>query len=234
MFVGISLSSSAFLSLTFRFGDMNFLRRFLCGVSKCSSTERFVASGELLLPLLLSRWLIGDAVAVSCLFSVFVLPTSPAISVMAIAAISSALTAVFSDDCSALTAARSAVLGAATLFAPLTGNEFVRALLPPFGESSDDDARDGMDPVSDGTLDIILFGFSADPCFKKVRFCAALIIHEGSFLTGVVMTFFVGVSFMATGAATALPEAGGGPKPPGGMFLHPTQRQLAEHLTFPA
>jgi hypothetical protein len=88
---------------------------------------------------------------------------------MALAAISSALIAVFSADSKALTAARSAVLGTGILLAPLTGSGFVRVLLPPpTGDSSDDDARDGIDPASDGALDITLFGFSADPCFKKV------------------------------------------------------------------
>jgi hypothetical protein len=88
---------------------------------------------------------------------------------MAIAAISRALTAVFSDDCKALTAARSAVLGTGILLAPLIVSAFVRILLPPTpGDSSEDDSRDGIDPASDGALEIILFGFSADPCFKKV------------------------------------------------------------------
>jgi hypothetical protein len=88
---------------------------------------------------------------------------------MAIAAISKALTAVFSDDCKALTAARSAVLGVGMFIAPLTKSDFFRILLPPPpGDSSEDDASDGIDPASDGALEIILFGFSADPCFKKV------------------------------------------------------------------
>jgi hypothetical protein len=91
---------------------------------------------------------------------------------MAIAAISKALTAVFSDDFKASTAALSAVLGAGILLAPLTGRFFVRSdllliLLPTTGDPSEDDANDGMDPASDGALEIILFGFSADPCFKK-------------------------------------------------------------------
>jgi len=84
---------------------------------------------------------------------------------MAIAAIRRALTAVFSDDCKASTAARSAVLGSGIFVVPLTAPAFERA---PSGDSSEDDARDGIDPDSDGTLDIILLGFSADPCFKKV------------------------------------------------------------------
>ena len=95
----------------------------------------------------------------------------PDISVMAIAAISRAFTAVFSDDCKAFTAARSAVLGTSMLIAPLTVGAFVRSnlllLLPAIGEPSEDDAKDGIDPASDGALEIILFDFSADPCFKK-------------------------------------------------------------------
>lgn len=89
---------------------------------------------------------------------------------MAMAAISSALTAVFSDDCKALTAARSAVLGTGIFLVPLARSVFVCILpLTPTGDSSEDDARDdGIDPASDGALEIILFGFSADPCFKKV------------------------------------------------------------------
>jgi len=88
---------------------------------------------------------------------------------MAIAAIRRALTAVFSDDCKASTAARSAVLGSGIFVVPLTAPAFERILEPaPSGDSSEDDSRDGIDPDSDGTLDIILLGFSADPCFKKV------------------------------------------------------------------
>jgi len=90
---------------------------------------------------------------------------------MAIAAINRALTAVFSDDCKALTAALSAVLGVNMLLAPLTGRVFVRANLPlpapTIGDSSEDDVNDGIDPASDGALEIILFGFSAEPCLKK-------------------------------------------------------------------
>ena len=96
--------------------------------------------------------------------------TGSDISVMAIAAISRALTAVFSDDCKAFTAARSAVLGAGMFLAPLTVSVFVRILLLALatpGDSSEEDVRDCMDPASDGALEIILFGFSADPCFKK-------------------------------------------------------------------
>ena len=132
--------------------------------------ERFVASGDSWVDPLLSRLLSGDVVAAaSCLFSLVlvVLSLSPPISVMAMAAINRALTAVFSDDFNAFTAARSAEFGSTMLTAPLTGFAVACNLLLPIGDSSEEDDIDGTNALSDGTLDTTRFGFSADPCFKK-------------------------------------------------------------------
>ena len=132
--------------------------------------ERFVASGDSWVEALLSRLVSGDVLAAaSCRFSLAValLSLSPAISVMAMAAISNALIAVFSDDFNASTAARSAELGSTMLIAPFTGSDVVFSLLLRTGDSSEDDDRDGTNPLSDGTLDTTRFGFSAEPCFKK-------------------------------------------------------------------
>jgi hypothetical protein len=73
------------------------------------------------------------------------------------------LTAVFSEDCSALTAALSDVFGGGIVAAP--ANCFW-AVFARTGDSSD--ARDGIDPASDLSLEFVRAGFSGVlPCFKK-------------------------------------------------------------------
>ena len=96
--------------------------------------------------------------------------SGPDISVIAMAAISSAFTAVFSDDANWLMAARSAVVGGGILATPSPPLHCM--CLPPLlllGDSSDDDVNDGTDPDSDLSPDNVRLGFSAagDPCFKK-------------------------------------------------------------------
>jgi hypothetical protein len=82
---------------------------------------------------------------------------------MAIAAINKALTAVFSEDCNAFTAARSVVFGGGMFLAISVA--LFDILMPTTGDSSD--AKDGMEPDSDLSPEFVLFGFSAEPCFKK-------------------------------------------------------------------
>jgi hypothetical protein len=81
------------------------------------------------------------------------------------AAIRRALTAVFSEDCNASTAARSDELGGGSLLAPF--RLCVCETLPlAMGDSSD--ANDGMDADSDLSPDSVRLDFSGVPCFKKV------------------------------------------------------------------
>lgn len=94
----------------------------------------------------------------------------PDISVIAIAAMSSAFTAVFSDDANWLMTALSAVVGVGIVVRLVPPSNCTG--LPPlllFGDSSDEDVNNGNDPDSDLSPEKVRLGFSTagEPCFKK-------------------------------------------------------------------